>query len=95
VAEWLRNGLQNRVPRFNSGRGLHPSLAQRVKAAAWLVKGFGATKAGRRELPRATARRASQGKSKASPAKFRAFHAFNAGPALLYAHPHELEAFPR
>ena len=23
VAEWLRNGLQNRVPRFNSGRGLH------------------------------------------------------------------------
>src|SRR5215813_2227539 len=22
VAEWLRNGLQNRVPRFNSGRGL-------------------------------------------------------------------------
>ena len=27
VAEWLRNGLQNRVPRFNSGRGLQPSLA--------------------------------------------------------------------
>ena len=26
VAEWLRNGLQNRVPRFNSGRGLqHPA----------------------------------------------------------------------
>jgi hypothetical protein len=25
VAEWLRNGLQNRVPRFNSGRGLHGS----------------------------------------------------------------------
>ena len=23
VAEWLRNGLQNRVLRFNSGRGLH------------------------------------------------------------------------
>ena len=23
MAEWLRNGLQNRVPRFNSGRGLH------------------------------------------------------------------------
>jgi hypothetical protein len=23
VAEWLRNGLQNRIPRFNSGRGLH------------------------------------------------------------------------
>jgi hypothetical protein len=26
VAEWLRNGLQNRVLRFNSGRGLQPSL---------------------------------------------------------------------
>lgn len=25
VAEWLRNGLQNRVLRFNSGRGLHLS----------------------------------------------------------------------
>ena len=25
MAEWLRNGLQNRVPRFNSGRGLQPS----------------------------------------------------------------------
>ena len=24
VAEWLRNGLQNRVHQFNSGRGLHP-----------------------------------------------------------------------
>src|SRR5712691_754300 len=26
VAEWLRNGLQNRVHQFNSGRGLHPIL---------------------------------------------------------------------
>ena len=26
VAEWLRNGLQNRVPRFNSGRGLQTIL---------------------------------------------------------------------
>jgi hypothetical protein len=25
VAEWLRNGLQNRVHQFNSGRGLHHS----------------------------------------------------------------------
>src|SRR5262249_9134433 len=24
VAEWLRSGLQNRLRRFNSGRGLHP-----------------------------------------------------------------------
>ncbi len=23
VADWLRSGLQNRLPRFNSGRGLH------------------------------------------------------------------------
>src|SRR6202035_2952806 len=23
VAEWLRSGLQNRLPQFNSGRGLH------------------------------------------------------------------------
>ena len=26
VAEWLRSGLQNRLPRFNSGRGLQSSL---------------------------------------------------------------------
>src|SRR5258708_39116048 len=32
VAEWLRNGLQNRVPRFNSGRGLQ--INQRVWASA-------------------------------------------------------------
>jgi hypothetical protein len=29
VAEWLRNGLQNRVPRFNSGRGLHQYASAR------------------------------------------------------------------
>jgi hypothetical protein len=27
VAEWLRNGLQNRVHQFNSGRGLHSILS--------------------------------------------------------------------
>ena len=26
VAEWLRSGLQNRLPRFNSGRGLQLPL---------------------------------------------------------------------
>jgi hypothetical protein len=31
VAEWLRSGLQNRLPRFNSGRGLH--LTQSVGTA--------------------------------------------------------------
>ena len=39
MAEWLRNGLQNRVPRFNSGRGLQPSLAQREEAAALKPEG--------------------------------------------------------
>jgi hypothetical protein len=28
VAEWLRNGLQNRVRRFNSGRGLQSSVGK-------------------------------------------------------------------
>jgi hypothetical protein len=28
VAEWLRSGLQNRLPRFNSGRGLHQQNQQ-------------------------------------------------------------------
>ena len=28
VAEWLRNGLQNRVPRFNSGRGLQITTSE-------------------------------------------------------------------
>jgi hypothetical protein len=36
VAEWLRNGLQNRVPRFNSGRGLHFNLL--VPAPAPLIR---------------------------------------------------------
>jgi hypothetical protein len=26
VAEWLRSGLQNRLPRFNSGRGLQSKI---------------------------------------------------------------------
>ena len=26
MAEWLRSGLQNRVPRFNSGSGLHKNI---------------------------------------------------------------------
>ena len=30
MAEWLRNGLQNRVPRFNSGRGLQINQRARV-----------------------------------------------------------------
>jgi hypothetical protein len=34
VAEWLRSGLQIRVPRFNSGRGLQPSLLALCKAGA-------------------------------------------------------------
>src|SRR5262249_40411003 len=34
VAEWLRNGLQNRVPRFNSGRGLQINQLVGSSAAA-------------------------------------------------------------
>ena len=47
VAEWLRNGLQNRVPRFNSGRGLHfgaagpISLHQGARSVRGAVKGLG------------------------------------------------------
>ena len=79
VAEWLRNGLQNRVPRFNSGRGLQPSLAQRVKVA-------------RRSFMRRRATRVAASYGKAAQAKprqthrdFRRIAAFKAGPALLYA----------
>jgi hypothetical protein len=36
VAEWLRNGLQNRVLRFNSGRGLH----QYNQWLAWIIGSF-------------------------------------------------------
>src|SRR5215211_6157409 len=48
VAEWLRNGLQNRVRRFNSGRGLHSilkrldhswSVASRSFFGAWGLGG--------------------------------------------------------
>jgi hypothetical protein len=37
VAEWLRNGLQNRVPRFNSGRGLQnlPRSATDLTCPVW------------------------------------------------------------
>jgi hypothetical protein len=37
VAEWLRNGLQNRVHQFNSGRGLHSHLIDML----WLIKPLG------------------------------------------------------
>jgi hypothetical protein len=46
VAEWLRSGLQNRLPRFNSGRGLQPSLlrsfgsANQIKACFQSRHGF-------------------------------------------------------
>ena len=39
VAEWLRNGLQNRVPRFNSGRGLQPSLLRSFGSASLFCEG--------------------------------------------------------
>ena len=39
VAEWLRSGLQNRLPRFNSGRGLHqlPQALSPIVAPDYLV----------------------------------------------------------
>jgi hypothetical protein len=41
VAEWLHNGLQNRVHRFNSGRGLqHVATLLRARRH-WLREGFG------------------------------------------------------
>src|ERR1043166_6110853 len=38
VAEWLRTGLQNRVRRFNSGRGLQPSLLRSFGSASLLMR---------------------------------------------------------
>lgn len=34
VAEWLRSGLQNRLLRFNSGRGLHHFLPRFIQKAS-------------------------------------------------------------
>src|SRR5262249_44740577 len=50
VAEWLRNGLQNRVPRFNSGRGLQ--INQRVEPSAAAPKAGVATVDDRRAYRR-------------------------------------------
>ena len=36
VAEWLRSGLQNRLPRFNSGRGLQLSPNSASDPPSWL-----------------------------------------------------------
>ena len=47
VAEWLRNGLQNRVLRFNSGRGLqlsqstYKNIASATRGRCTLVDLFG------------------------------------------------------
>jgi hypothetical protein len=72
VAEWLRSGLQNRLPRFNSGRGLQPSLpcsfwAWRAdEAAGCRLRG---NEGGRGDFGPGTA---------AVPARFGAFKAFAA-----------------
>jgi hypothetical protein len=39
VAEWLRSGLQNRLPRFNSGRGLQQILRARLERNSWQFGG--------------------------------------------------------
>jgi hypothetical protein len=36
VAEWLRSGLQNRLPRFNSGRGLQKNQTLRLDLPKYL-----------------------------------------------------------
>ena len=50
VAEWLRSGLQNRLPRFNSGRGLQttppPFCVQSAKSVTRLAPLAAAFKAG-------------------------------------------------
>ena len=38
VAEWLRTGLQNRVRRFNSGRGLHFSSRKYFRAGILIAQ---------------------------------------------------------
>jgi hypothetical protein len=57
VAEWLRNGLQNRVPRFNSGRGLHEInyLARKVTGQEITVSVSSVTSCGHRPNPIAAA----------------------------------------
>ena len=53
VAEWLRNGLQNRVPRFNSGRGLQQPHQIPLPLALSMTGGIGITGGGGlRMLPR-------------------------------------------
>ena len=54
VAEWLRNGLQNRVLRFNSGRGL-----QSFQILRWIFKDAqaGVFASGTHQEPRSTSRR--------------------------------------
>src|SRR5580704_13735779 len=64
VAEWLRNGLQNRVPRFNSGRGLQTSLAQRSEGCPPKLY----AKAGPASRPEP--RPGKPGKTKANPPEF-------------------------
>ena len=48
VAEWLRNGLQNRVPRFNSGRGLHFQILSSIVGT--VLNSIRATSRFRRDL---------------------------------------------
>ena len=51
MAEWLRSGLQNRLPRFNSGRGLHKTdgLLAEILASGRLFSDGGLSRLG--DLP--------------------------------------------
>jgi hypothetical protein len=43
VAEWLRSGLQNRLLRFNSGRGLHSNMLNFQQLLSFLICSANAT----------------------------------------------------
>jgi hypothetical protein len=91
VAEWLRNGLQNRVPRFNSGRGLQPfahAVPQRLLPKR--------SEAGSRWLPRATARRPDDPRrNPTTPREFCGVWRFQCGAAFVICAPtHTSRLFP-
>ncbi len=50
VAEWLRSGLQIRVRRFDSGRGLQPSLPKERRFGRLRPKAARATAVGQRRV---------------------------------------------
>jgi hypothetical protein len=92
VAEWLRNGLQNRVPRFNSGRGLQPfahAVPQRLvsrSAAKAARAGYRELRLGRPDDPR---------RNPTTPREFCGVWRFQCGAAFVICAPtHTSRLFP-